>query len=164
MFNSKWYHLIDSGGQPQFYDILPLVYRSPSLNLVVIRLTEELDDRPKVTVHCQGKDDYGLPDKLLLTNRQFIVRMCQTAANCAKSGGPASYVMVVGTYKDILEGEEASKSKIKKLNDELKKELKEFGVLIYKSDDDDEIIFDINTMATGEERQKYTEELQQAIS
>ena len=166
MFDSQWYHLIDSGGQPQFYDILPLVYRSPAINIVVIRLTEQLDDRPKVTYHCQGRDDYELPDKLLLTNRQFIVRMCQTAANCAKSGGPVSYVMVVGTHKDILDkkGKEASKSKIKKLNDELKKELKEFGLLIYKSDDDDEIIFDINTMATGEERQKYTEELQQAIS
>ena len=137
MFDSQWYHLIDSGGQPQFYDILPLVYRSPAINIVVIRLTEELDDRPKVTHHCQGRDDYELPDKLLLTNRQFIVRMCQTAANCAKSGGPVSYMMVVGTHKDILdkEGEEASKSKIKKLNDELKKELKEFeelGVLIYQ--------------------------------
>ena len=87
---------------------------------------EELDDRPKVTFHCQGRDDYELPDKLLLTNRQFIVRMCQTAASyCGKSpsGGPVSYVMVVGTHKDILdtEGEEASKSKIKKLNDELKR-------------------------------------------
>ena len=167
MFDSQWYHLIDSGGQPQFYDILPLVYRSPSLNLVVIRLMEELDDRPKVTFHCQGRDDYELPDKLLLTNRQFIVRMCQTAANCGKSGGPVSYVMVVGTHKDILdtEGEEASKSKIKKLNDELKSELKEFeelGVLICKSDD--EIIFDIDAMATGEKRQQYTKDMQQTIS
>ena len=174
MFDSKWYDLIDSGGQPQFYDILPLVYRSPAFNIVVIRLTEELDNRPKVTFHCQskddykqGRDDYELPDKFLLTNRQFIVKMCQTAASCAKSGGQVSYVMVVGTHKDILdkEGEEASKSKIKKLNDELKRELKEFKkILIYKSDDDDEIIFDINTMAKGEERQKYTEDLQQAIS
>ena len=163
MFDSQWYHLIDSGGQPQFYDILPLVYHSPVINIVVIRLTEELDNRPKVTFHCQGRDDYELPDKLLLTNHQFIVRMCQTAASyCAKSpsGGPVSYVMVVGTHKDILdtEGDETSKSKIKKLNDELKRVLKEFEeleVLICKSDD--EIIFDINTMATGEKRQKYTE-------
>ena len=167
MFDSKWYHLIDSGGQPQFYDILPLVYRSPAINIVVIRLTEELDNRLKVTFHCQGRDDYKLPDKLLLTNRQFIVRMCQTAANCAKSGGSVSNVMVVGTHRDILdtEGEEASKSKIKKLNDELKRELKEFeelGILICKSDD--EIIFDIDTMATGEKRQQYTKDLQQTIS
>ena len=167
MFDSQWYHLIDSGGQPQFYDILPLVYRNPAINIVVIRLTEELDDRPKVTHHCQGRDDYELPDKLLLTNRQFIVRMCQTAANCSKSGGPDSYMMVVGTHKDILdkEGEEASKSKIKKFNDELKRELKEFeelGVLICKSDD--EIIFDIDTMAKGEKRQQYTKDLQQTIS
>ena len=57
--------------------------------------------------------------------------MCQTAASCAKSGGPVSYVMVVGTHKDTLdkEGDETSKSKIKKLNDELKRVLKEFEEL-----------------------------------
>ena len=93
--------------------------------------------------------------------------MCQTAANCFKSGGQVSYVMVVGTQKDILdsEGEEASKSKIERLNHELKRELKDFeelDILICKSDD--EIIFDIDTMATGEKRQQYTKDLQQTIS
>ena len=40
IYNSSWHHIVDSGGQPQFMDILPLVYQSPSLNVVVIRLTD----------------------------------------------------------------------------------------------------------------------------
>ena len=161
MFDSQWYHLIDSGGQPQFYDILPLVHRSHSLNMVVIRLNEELDEKPKVTFHSQGRNVYELPDKLQLTNRQFIIRMCQIASSCAKSGGPVSYVIVVGTHKDKLgkDGDE----KIKEMNRELKSVYEQFkDVLIYKSED--EIIFDINTMATGKEREQYTEELQNTIS
>ena len=48
MFNSHWHHYVDSGGQPQFLDVLPLLYRSPSHFIVVMRMTEGLDDRPKV--------------------------------------------------------------------------------------------------------------------
>ena len=160
MFDSQWYHLIDSGGQPQFYDILPLVYHKPSLNVVVIRLNEGLDDKPKVTFHSEGRNVYELPDKLQLTNRQFIIRMCQIASSCAKSGGPVSYVIVVGTHKDKL-GKDGGE-KIKQMNRELKSVYKQFkDILISKSND--EIIFDINTMATGKEREQYTKELQNTI-
>ena len=43
IYDSTWHNVVDSGGQPQFMDILPLVYRSPSLNVVVVRLTDSLD-------------------------------------------------------------------------------------------------------------------------
>ena len=56
MFDSHWHHYVDSGGQPQFLDVLPLLYRSPSHFIVVMRLTEELDDKPKVRFYSQGND------------------------------------------------------------------------------------------------------------
>ena len=102
LFNSHWYHVIDSGGQPQFLDIFPLVYRSPSLSIVVIRLTDELDTKVQVCYYESSKNIYSLPDRLLLTNREFIIRMCQIAASCAESGGSIPYVMIVGTHKDKL--------------------------------------------------------------
>ena len=101
---------------------------------------------------------------LLLTNREFIIRMCQIAASCAKSGGSIPYVMIVGTHKDKLGflGFGAT-AKVNTINESLKGIRKEFGhVLICKSEE--ETIFDINTMATGRERQMYTEELQRCIS
>ena len=164
LFNSHWYHVIDSGGQPQFLDIFPLVYRSPSLSIVVIRLTDELDTKAQVCYHESSKNIYSLPDRLLLTNREFIIRMCQIAASCAESGGSIPYVMIVGTHKDKLGflGFGAT-AKVNTINESLKGIRKEFGhVLICKSEE--ETIFDINTMATGRERQMYTEELQRCIS
>ena len=164
LFNSHWYHVVDSGGQPQFLDIFPLVYRSPSLSIVVIRLTDELDTKVKVCYYESSKNIYSLPDQLLLTNREFIIRMCQIAASCAESGGSISYVMIVGTHKDKLGflGFRAT-AKVNTINESLKGIRKEFGhVLICKSEE--ETIFDINTMATGRERQMYTEELQSCIS
>ena len=35
LFNDDWIHLIDSGGQPQFLDELPLLFRTESLHIVV---------------------------------------------------------------------------------------------------------------------------------
>ena len=164
LFNSHWYHVIDSGGQPQFLDIFPLVYCSPSLSIVVIRLTDELDTKVQVCYYESSKNIYSLPDRLLLTNQEFIIRMCQIAASCAESGGSVPYVMIVGTHKDKLGflGFGAT-AKVNTINENLKGIRKEFGhVLICKSEE--ETIFDINTMATGRERQMYTEELQKCIS
>ena len=164
LFNSHWYHVVDSGGQPQFLDIFPLVYRSPSLSIVVIRLTDELDTKVQVCYYESSKNIYSLPDRLLLTNREFIIRMCQIAASCAESGSSIPYVMIFGTHKDKLGflGFGAT-AKVNTINESLKGIRKEFGhVLICKSEE--ETIFDINTMATGRERQMYTEELQRCIS
>ena len=164
LFNSHWYHVVDSGGQPQFLDIFPLVYRSPSLSIVVIRLTDELDTKVQVCYYESSKNIYSLPDRLLLTNREFIIRMCQIAASCAESGSSIPYVMIVGTHKDKLGflGFGAT-AKVNTINESLKGIRKEFGhILICKSEE--ETIFDINTMATGRERKMYTEELQRCIS
>ena len=161
LFDVDWMYLTDSGGQPQFLDVLPLLYRSESLHIVVTRLDEGLDDRPKVRFYNKGEDVYKLPDQLTLTNREFIERACQIAEAQAMSGKFVPKVMVVGTHKDKLGIN--SKARLKKINEELRKIHQKYRrVLIRKSDD--EIIFAVNAMApVGKERQQYTEELQACI-
>ena len=162
IFDSHWHHVVDSGGQPHFQDILPLVYRNPSFNIVVVRLTDGLDTKPKVCFYEEGKNVYTLPDHLAPSNRQSIVSMCQMAASQAGLGGVAPYVMIVGTHRDMLGRN--SEAKIREWNQGLAGIKEEFGnVLIPKSAE--EIIFDVNTMAPeGDERQKYTQELQECIT
>ena len=161
MFNSHWHHYVDSGGQPQFLDVLPLLYRSPSHFIVVIRMTEGLDDRPKVRFYNQGDDVYKLPDNLVLTNREMIVRTCQIAQSIAKatSGKFVPRVFVMGTHKDKLG---FWSRHIRKMNKELAPIYKLYSdVMICKSPE--EFIFPINAMSKGKERQQYTEEIQQHI-
>ena len=161
IYDSTWHNVVDSGGQPQFMDILPLVYRSPSLNVVVVRLTDSLDDKPKVCFYEEGKDVYTLPDRLQLSNRELIIKMCQIAAGRHASGGAVPYVMIVGTHLDKLGS--SSKAKVREFNEGLAELRKVFNhVLICKSQD--ETIFPINTMALGMERREYTEQLQQHIT
>ena len=142
-------------------DILPLVYQSPSLNIVVVRLTDSLNDRPRVCFFEEGRDVYTLPDRLVLSNRDFIIRMCQIAASCSASGGIVPYVMIIATHLDIL-GSSGS-AKVREFNEGLADVRKEFShVLICKSKN--ETIFPINAMAVSEERQQYTKELQECIT
>ena len=161
LFDVDWIYLLDSGGQPQFLDVLPLLFRNESLHIVVIRLTEGLDDKPKVRFYDKGKDVYTLPDHLTLSNREIIERACQMAEAQATSGKSIPKVMVVGTHKDKLGIN--SEAKLKEINKELTKVHQKYSrVLIRKSSD--EVIFAVNAMAPdGEERQQYTEELQKCI-
>ena len=161
IFDVDWMYLTDSGGQPQFLDVLPLLYRNESLQIVVTRLDEGLDDKPKVRFYNKGEDVYTFPDCLTLTNREFIERACQIAEAQAMSGKFVPKVMVVGTHKDNLgiDGE----ARLKKINEELRKIHQKYNrILICKSED--EVIFDVNAMSpVGKERQQYTEELQDCI-
>ena len=165
MFNSHWHHYVDSGGQPQFLDVLPLLYRSPSHFILVMRMTEGLDDRPKVRFYNQGDDVYELPDHLVLTNREMIVRTCQIAQSIAKAtnGKFVPRVFVIGTHKDKLGFLSRFWYRcIEKLNEELAPIYELYSdVMICKSPE--EFIFSINAMSKGKERQQYTEEIQQHI-
>ena len=161
LFDDDWIHLIDSGGQPQFLDVLPLLFRTESLHIVVTRLDQQLDDKPEVLFHRNGENVYRFPDRLVLTNGQLIERACQMAKAQAISGKFAPKVLVVGTCKDKLGSN--SEAKIKTINKELMEVLEKYDdILICKSID--EVIFPINAMApVGKERQQYTEELQKCI-
>ena len=156
LFNSAWYHLIDSGGQSQYQDIFPLLYNTSSFQILVMRLTDGLDKKIPNCYTVEGKNALKNQQRLQLTNRQYIEKMCQIAA----SSNPPSRVMIVGTHKDKL-GDNAE-AKIEELNQELEDIQKKYvEVVICKSDD--EIIFDINTMAEGKDREEYTRTLQQKI-
>ena len=156
LFNSTWHHLIDSGGQLQYQDIFPFLYKSPSFQIVLMRLIDGLDEKLPNCYTVKGKNAFENEHRLQLTNRQYIEKMCQIAA----SANPPSKVMIVGTHKDKL-GDDAE-AKIEELNQALKDVKKKYGkVLICKSDD--EIIFDINTMAKGKEREEYTQQLREII-
>ena len=156
LFDSEWYHLIDSGGQLQYQDIFPFLYKSPSFQIILMRLIDGLDEKLPNCYTVEGKNALKNQQRLQLTNRQYIENMCQIAA----SANPPSKVMIVGTHKDKL-GDDAE-AKIEQLNIALEDIQEKYGeVLICKSDD--EIIFDINTMAKGKERKEYTQKLQEIM-
>ena len=161
LFKIAWFHIMDSGGQPQFTDVLPLMFPKVSLHLVVIRLDEKLDDKPLVRYLIAGENKYKLPENLALSNLQMIQRTCELAEaariSSQKKGHP--WVMVIATHLDC----DCSKESLEEKNHCLRELLRRYKhVLITKSKD--EVIFAMNAMATeGQERDEYTRLLQDHV-
>ena len=165
VFDCRWVHHIDSGGQPQYLDTFPMMHRSPAHFVFVMNVTEGLYERPKVRFYNQGKDEYQLPDRLVLTNREMIVRMCQIAQRIAQDTGGkfVPRVFVVGTHKDKLRPMH-QKQHLKAVNSELLRIHEKYSdVLVCRDVHSEKVMFTINAMAEGKERQQYTEELQKHI-
>ena len=165
VFDCRWVHHIDSGGQPQYLDTFPMMHRSPAHFVVVMNVTEGLDERPKVRFYNQGNDEYQLPDRLVLTNREMIVRMCQIAQRIAQDTGGkfVPRVFVVGTHKDKL-SKFSRRRHLKAVNSELLRIHEKYSdVLVCRDVHSEKVMFAINAMAKGKKRQQYTKELQKHI-
>ena len=116
VFNINWIHLVDSGGQPQFFDLLPLLFRPECHHhIVVIHLDEKLNAKPHNCYRNHGKV-YNFPDHLALTSFQLIERVCQLAARAFNS-----WVFVVGTHINIESQEEPLAVKNKMLEELIEK-------------------------------------------
>ena len=44
----QWIHFIDSGGQPQFHEVLPAFIRNTTVTIFVMKLSESLDEHPMI--------------------------------------------------------------------------------------------------------------------
>ena len=154
LFQCHHINIVDSGGQSQFSNLLPLVFLSQlHHHLVTIRLDQLLSYKPK---NCYSRDGtiHQLPERLVLTNYQLIERVCQLAA------GSQSHVIIIATRLDDQNTEEP----LAKKNELLKPLVQKYtdNIVLNKQGDP---IFAVNAMAPsgGEERKEYTRMLQKVI-
>ena len=153
LFQCHHINIVDSGGQPQFSNLLPLVFLSQlHHHLVTIRLDQLLSDKP---INCFNRDGtiHELPEHLVLTNYQLIERVCQLAA------GSQSCVIIIATRLDDQNTEEL----LAKKNELLKPLVQKYADNIVLNEQGNPI-FAVNAMApVGEERKGYTRMLQEVI-
>ncbi len=95
VFGSNWVYFIDSGGQPHFYNLLPLFIQDVSAALYVLRLSDRLDDHPLVEYY---KDDVPVGDAFrshLTTadNFKYLVQSIQSRNKDCK-------LVCIGTHLD----------------------------------------------------------------
>ena len=157
LFNLDWIHFVDSGGQPQFTDVLPLLFCSEALYIVVVRLDQNFN---KVQKNCHFKNGklIPLPDYLSLTSKELVERTCQIAEAQSTKDLPKK-VIVIGTRLDKV-----NPNVVKQFNTELTKLHSKYeSVLVPRDINSGEIIFALNAMAEGSERKAYTKELQECL-
>ena len=107
---------IDSGGQPQFHEMLPVFLRRMTLYVFVFKLSEELAAKPVVEYYNSSGEAVGTPYQSAQTNLQLLqhcLRTLRTHRTTSKSECKASRIMIVGTHRD-KEGECTSETRAEK--------------------------------------------------
>ncbi len=138
-------YLIDSGGQPQFQELLPAFVKKPTAALCVTKLSEQFDDYPELPYSDRSGKKCGKPSKSILNNGEILTRYFQVlqSRQSATGEGGSPNVFVIGTHKD-LEKPETRPEKNKMLRDLLEPKFGE--KLVWHSID--EVIFPVNAAAT----------------
>ena len=55
LYESTWINVLDSGGQPQFADVSRVFIHGNVINIIVLKLTQRLDDKPTFAYSIDGK-------------------------------------------------------------------------------------------------------------
>ena len=80
LFSVTWIYLVDSGGQPQFHELLTAFVRNATLGIFVFNLSEQLDDKPEVKYYKNGQpcgQSYEFP----LSHKEIFQHCVQTISS-----------------------------------------------------------------------------------
>ena len=145
LFGVKWIQFIDSGGQMQFHDILPLFIQNPGVTIFVLNLSEELS-------HCPSIEYYGADGKPFCKPCQSSFSQKQILQHClgtVQSQDAHPLIITVGTHRDTAKN--CSES-IDEKNKQLKPLLdpSSFRVL-FRGETLKEVIFAVNGKSPEDE-------------
>ena len=145
LHKAKWIHLLDSGGQPQFIDLLRMFVRGNSLYIIVMKVTESLHDKPLFTYSINGKP-VSARREMTMTNLQIIESFVRSVAAASRDNSNPAFVIVATHIDKILWHRNLVKALSDK-NRELQEHLEEFITqFIFYNSDSKELIFPINNL------------------
>ena len=169
VYEDHWIHGVDSGGQAAFLDVAPALLRYHSLNLVLIRLDEKLDDLANFfySVHGQkvGKDEKRQMTTLQLTRSFFQCKsqlhppLLDGVVNMKQQGKP--WFVVLGThydkYKKLRKSNQLQET-LEEKNERLRIELKSYDDVRHNFRDG-QIIYPINTMKRNDKQHEIARQI-----
>ncbi|KAL5506815.1 hypothetical protein EMCRGX_G008559 [Ephydatia muelleri] len=157
MFGVKWIHFIDSGGQLQYHDILPLFVQKPAVAIFVLNLSEELSHQPTIEYYGADGKPLSRPYRSSLSHKQ-ILQHC-LGAMCSQDARPL--IITVGTHRDVADRcSESIEEKSQKL-----KALLDAGRfrIVYNGEELEEVIFAVNGKTPRDEDRHVAKVLREEI-
>ena len=153
-------YLTDTGGQPEFQEVLPALISGPTVFVIVFNLSTGLDEKFEVKyVRRSGVSSKPYPSAFTLRNA--LLKMLAGIACTAQHGENAkSKVLLVGTHKD-----QVTQERIKEVDEQLQSMLKgtafyEEGLIEYANRDERRLLFTVNNLSQDNEE---TVEIRAAI-
>ena len=146
--------IVDSGGQPQFHEVLPIFLRRMSLIAFVFKLSEEFSSHPTIEYFENG-DAVGAPYKSDHTTEQLFQQGLQSLRSHRSSkdkGCGSPQIIVLGTHKDEeSKCEESREAKNQRLREILLPGFK--NEIIYHHIGTKEVIFPMNAKSPGKDEE-----------
>ena len=156
--------LIDTGGQPQFHEVLPMFMRGTSAFMFVIRLDESLSDYPLIEYYDEEGNLVGTPYYSPYTNQQILMqcmRVMQSQASQSEDGQCANPIFV-GTHRDLEHHcEETREEKNRKIREMLPPAVKSEAV--YYGEDMKQLIFPVNAKTPRPQDKEVASELREVV-
>ena len=156
--------IIDSGGQPQFHEILPIFLRRLYLYVFVFRLCDDLFSRPEVEYYVDGK-----PVGKAFTSNQTIEQLLQ---HCARSmysqrsasgdDGECPKIMIIATHLD--REKESSETREQKNTTILKLLLPTLAKqIVYRNVDTKDVLYTLNGKTPGDHEKVTIEQIRDVL-
>ena len=92
-------YITDTGGQPEFYEILPLLLQGPSFTVLFLKLTQGLNDPFSITYRQNSEEPSSVKYTSTFTTKEML---CQVLASVESldSEERRSAAFIIATYKD----------------------------------------------------------------
>ena len=155
--------LIDTGGQPQFHEVLPMFMRDTSASMFTIKLDDSLNDHPLIEFYDYNGHLVG-SCRSPFTNQQILMRCMRVIESQASQSqeGLCSAPIFVGTHKNLehqcQEPREEKNEKIHKMFP-----LAVQDKVVYCNERLKELIFAVNAKTPGQQEKKIAAELRRVI-
>ena len=115
-------YFMDTGGQPEFHEIMPIILNGPALHLIFFNLTFDLDDPISIQFCKPDGTNSTITYKSSYTGKQMIYQLLSSLYNFSKDVLPDSKpaAVLIGTYLDQLKDlAEQGEKKIDEISDSL---------------------------------------------
>ena len=151
LHEATWIHLLDSGGQPQFTDLLRMFVRGNSLYIIVMKVTESLHDKPTFVYSIDGKP-LNAPKEMTMTNLQIIESFVHSVAASTRDqlgakSQPAFAIVATHCDQSRLKRFLGWDETVKEKNGELLSHLSEFlDLFVFYNRDSNELIFPVDNL------------------
>lgn len=163
-----WVYIIDTGGQPQFLQLLPAFIKSISACACFLRLDQDLDDQPIVKYFDKSGLQCGESYKSEHTNLQVVESCVRTilSRSCVNSDKPPK-CFVIGTHRDMYEQASVQCELIAVKNERLIKQLSNVqlkqSLIFYAGGDVKRLIFPLNCKNPEEQDRKVAAEFRKCV-
>ena len=150
IFKRVWLYIIDSGGQPQFHELLPTFVHHVSAAALFVKLNEGLNSYPLIQYYDQEGILCGLPYKSSSTHLQTLQKCLQPMQSRSHMDGTAQCpkLFFIGTHHDLEDQSEPLESKNVQLLDLLHQHrIFHENLVCYSMGNPDQLLYPLNAQS-----------------